>query len=125
MIERNNIGYGAQRHKVELFGQIRLRNVFALKPPAFPKATPQRKHHVKDHAHACDAFTRKLTAGLIGVYDRIGCRQLAPRQVMVCDKGLNSCFARSGYTLKTRDAIVDGDNEIRSLCFCELNDFGG
>src|SRR5207302_10818220 len=78
---------------------------------ALAELGPQGKHHVEHHADAREALARKRAAGLIGIDDGSGARQLRTGQMVIGDDHLDADPPGRGYAL---DRSEEHTSELQS-----------
>lgn len=111
VVQRNQIGDGADRDQVEQGQQVRLGLVGER--ALFAQVPPQRHQHVEDHADAGQRLAREGVAAEVGIDDGVGRRQLLAGQVVVGDQHLPAQRLGRGDTGMAGDAVVDGDQQVR------------
>ena len=109
-VQRDQVGDGAHRHQVQQHGQVRLT---VAKGTAAPEQRPQRQKHVEHHPHPGQRLGGKAAAGLVGVDDGVGVRELFAGQVMVGHHHLPAAGARGGDAGMAGDPMVDGQQQVR------------
>ncbi len=121
-VEAHHVGDSAEGDEVEQRVELRLRG--RREPPARAQFGAQREQHVEHHADARQVLAWKSAARLVRVDDAGGVRQHGPRQVVVGDEHRDAEFVGARHPFDTRDAVVDGDDQVGLALRGEIDDFG-
>ena len=91
----------------------------------FSKLLPKPQENIKHDTDARECLAWKRVVREIGVHDGVCLWQRLPREVMICDENLETGRFSGIDTLMTRDAIIDGQQDVRLIGPRKLNDFRG
>ena len=70
---------------------------------------------------AMDGLSKVLPAKS-RVHQREGVRQLASRQMMICDDHIHACPVGAAHPINAGRAVVDGDDYVRCFCQRQIHD---
>src|SRR5690606_32008508 len=78
----------------------------------------------KHDADAGQILAREAAMWLVGIDDDTRIRQTLARQMMVSDNNIDATSLGFGHAFDAGDAVIDGDDNIRSFfTYCEFDDF--
>ena len=119
MVERHDVGDGAQRDDVQVPGRHTGGTLHSL----VIEPAPERRHEVERYAYAGKVAAGEAASGKVRIHDHGGIGQLAAWQVVV---GNQHRYAQPVGLLHPREArnpVVDGDQKRRRTVSRNANDF--
>ncbi len=119
-VQRHQIRHRSHRHQVK---QIRYRCLIRRAFSRRHEFTSKRCHRIKRYADAGECLAAEHVVLQIRIHDGGRRRKLVARQVMIGHQRIDVGCACRRHTRNARDAVVDGDDQLRSPCDRKLYDF--
>jgi hypothetical protein len=110
VVERHQVGHGAERDQVEQAGKIRLGT--PRECAVGTQRRTQREQQVEHHADAGQGLARKAVAAQVRIHDRIGFGQIFRRQMVIGDEHATARLLGRTHAGQAGNAAVDGHEQI-------------
>ena len=114
LVQHYHISNGAKGHQVKIISKVGGCSNGRVKPVKGPQGLTDGSQQIKGNTTTRQGLAGKLATRLVRIDNNIRGGQNITRQMVVCDQHLNTQGFGEGNTLKTGDAVIHGNNQVRA-----------